>query len=136
MCRSLLNAPGALSGLKLHELKVQQLRTTAQLELAVAVAAIHRPVLSRLKRHFTVLAALSAYCRMHLAASFVPAEAVALRSPCFATGRAALGFIGIAPGGVKLLIIGAMGECVAAVGALQCSIGETHWMTSFLSVLG
>ena len=50
----------------------------------VALATIYRSILSRLKRHFGFIAALSAYYREHLTWSPVIAISVTLRFPCSA----------------------------------------------------
>ena len=47
-------------------------------DFTVAIAAVNRPVTTRLKRHFSILTAFSAYHREHLASGTVVAISVTL----------------------------------------------------------
>jgi hypothetical protein len=69
---------------------------------------------------------LRTYRRIHLTGT----AAAAGRFPRLPAIRTALGFIGIAFGRVKLLLVGAEDELFVAVSAGDIFVGETHVMTS------
>jgi len=100
----------------------------------VAIATVHRFVLTRFEGYFGIFAAFGTDRRVHLApCSAVVAVSEALSFSCLAARRAALGLIGIAPGAEKLLFLGAKGKCSATVGTGERLVLETHLgMASFL----
>ena len=104
-------------------------------DFLVAIAAIDRPAVGRLKRHFGVFAALSACGREHLAWEPVAVTTIPipLCLPCLSAWRTALGFVGIAPGLIELLFPSSEAEVSSAVDTLDRFVLKTHWMTSSLS---
>jgi len=113
-----------------------QLFPTAQFNLVVAVTTIYWPALSRLKGHFAVFATFNTHCGIHLPVSPVTSGAIVLSSLCFTASRATLGLIGVSPTSVELLFFSSKGECGAAVRTSKCLVCKSHWMTSFLIILG
>jgi hypothetical protein len=113
-----------------------KLLPTTQFNLVVALTTIYWLALSRLKGHFTFFATLSTYCGMHLAARPVTAGAVVPASLCLTASRATLGLISVSPTSIELLFLSGKGECGATVSTLQRFVCKSHWMTSFLLILG
>jgi hypothetical protein len=107
---------------------------STQSDFIVAISTIDRPAIGRLKRHFGVFAALSAYGRKHLAWETVVVITifVPLCLPRLAARGTALGLISIAPGLKELLLFSTEGEVVPTIGTLDSFVLKTHWMTSFL----
>jgi len=99
-------------------------------DAAVAIAAVNRFVLARLKGYFCLLAALGARRREHLALVAAGPAAVAVRFPGLPAVRAPLWFIGEPLGCVELLLSGAECEILAAISAVDRFVCETHVMTS------
>jgi hypothetical protein len=91
---------------------------TAQFHLAIAFTTIYWPALSRLKRHFTIFTARSAYCVIHLAVRPVTAGVVVSRSLCFTAGWATLGLISISPARIEFLFLSGKDEFGATVKTL------------------
>jgi hypothetical protein len=98
-------------------------------DLIVAIAAIDRPVATRFKRHFGVLATRGALHREHLTAS--TGSPVAVGFPCLAACGTAFRLVGIAFSLEELLFVSAKGEVCTAIGAGELFVLKTHWMTSF-----
>ena len=107
----------------------------AQSDFSVAIAAIDRPAVGRLKRHFGVFAAVRAYSGEHLPWEpiAVTATCVPLCLPCLSARRTALGLIGIAPALIELLFPSGEAEVSPTIGTLDRFVLKTHWMTSSLS---
>ena len=108
---------------------------SAQLYLAVAIAAVYGSVFARLKRHLGVFAALGAYYGEHLPLGPVAVIPVTACLPCPATRRTALGLIGIAFRSEELLLFSAEGKSSPAISALKWFVLKIHWMTSSLLLL-
>jgi hypothetical protein len=100
----------------------------------VAIATVHRFITAGFKWYLGILAALSAFYREHLPLRPVARATVSITLcfPRLATGRAALGLIGIALGLEKLLLFSTEGEGAPAIGTLERLVLKTHWMTSSL----
>ena len=109
----------------------------AQSDFSVAIAAIDRSAVGRLKRHFGVFAAVGACGRKHLAREPIAVTTVPipLCLPCLSAWSTALGFISIAPGLIELLFPSGEAEVGPTVGTLDCFVLKTHWMTSSLKYL-
>jgi hypothetical protein len=103
---------------------------------AITIAAVNRPALSRLERHGSFLAAISAYRRVHLAMAYrTIAVTIAL---CFSSLTAfgtAFGLIGVASRLELLLFLGAESKGITAIGTSEVFVFESHWMTSSLNHL-
>jgi hypothetical protein len=99
--------------------------------LAKAIAAVDRPVTAGLERDLGACAAGSAGDGEHLARGSV-AAARALRLPCLAARRAALGLIDVAFGLEEFLFLGAECKRRIALAAGQSLFLKTHWTTSSL----
>ena len=97
-----------------------------------ALAAIYRSAFTGLKRYFCFLATLGTNRGVHLA-RFPAAGAHSLGFPCLPTGRAPLGFVGVAFRPEKFLVFSAEVERGAAIGTLDRLILKTHRMTSSLT---
>ena len=103
--------------------------------LAVAIAAINRPVATGLEGYFGLSATLSADDRIHLARGSVathPTLTGALSLPSSATIGAALGFILETAGRVEFLFSGSKRELLSTISTLESFVLKSHWMTSFL----
>ena len=87
--------------------------------LVIAIAAIYRPAVARLKRDLCLLAAAGADHGIHLPRRITAAGAVAFRFPCLAAGRAALGIVGKTLGLEELLFLRTEVEGGPAIGALD-----------------
>jgi hypothetical protein len=100
----------------------------------VAIATVHRFITTGFKGYLGILAALGTFYREHLPRRSVARALVSITLcfSCLATGRAALGLIGIAFGLEKLLLFSAEGEGSPAIGTLERLLFKTHWMTSSL----
>jgi len=90
--------------------------------LGEAIAAVNGPVTPRFEWNLSVLAALGANSRVHVAyrtgiASAIALATVALRLAGGAATRATPGLIGEASGGVVLLVINCEDELGAAIDA-------------------
>jgi hypothetical protein len=109
---------------------------SAQSDFSVAIAAIDRPAIGRLKRHFGLFAAVGACGRKHLAWLPVAVASVSisipLRLPYLPAWGTALGLIGIAPGLIELLFPSGEAEVGPTIGTLDSFVLKTHWMTSSL----
>ena len=101
-----------LTSLSLFQLKKRLV--TAGPHLAKAVAAIDRSAFAGLKGYFRLLTTLGANRGIHLA-GFPAAGTHSLGFPCLTAGGAALGLIGKALLGVKLLLSGGEGERSLAI---------------------
>ena len=109
-----------------------QLSLSPGSDLAIAIAAIDWPALSRLKRNFGFLATLGAHCGIHLTPWAVATRAAPGRSPRFAAGRTALRLIGVPFISEEFLFLSSKGKASTALEALQCFSSKAHRMTSFL----
>jgi len=99
-------------------------------DFTVAIATVNRPITTRFKGDFGVLAAFGTRHRKHLASGPVAAS-VTLCFPCLAALRTALWLVNIAFGLEKLLFLNAESEGCPTIGALERLVLKTHWMTSF-----
>ena len=96
--------------------------------LTVAIATVYRPAVTWLERYLGVLAALCAYCCMHLAR---PTHTL-LTLP--STWLTALGLILEAFRLVEFLFLSGECEVCSTVDASEGLVFETHRMTSSLSI--
>jgi hypothetical protein len=101
-----------------------------RIDFTVTIAAVNRPVATRLERNLGFLAALSAYCGVHLVSGTVAIATVPVRLPCPAAVGTALRLIDEAFGLEKFLFVSAESESNSAIGALKRLILKAHWMTS------
>jgi hypothetical protein len=105
--------------------------------LGEAVPAVDRAVTSGLKGYLSLLAAVGADHRIHLAGAIATATATASASIAASTparlpaGGTALGLIGEAAAGVVLLILGRERELGSALHAGQGLVCVRHSTTSF-----
>jgi len=113
---------------------------SAQSDFSVAIAAIDRLAIGRLKRHLGLFAAVGACGRKHLAREPVAVApipipisiSITLRLPCLPAWGTALGLISIAPGLIELLFSSGEAEVSPTIGTLDGFVLKTHWMTSSL----
>ena len=108
-------------------------------DFIVAIAAIDWPVISRLEGHFCVLATLSTHYGKHLTPRCVATKAIGVGVPCppgLAAGRTTPRLIGVTSSGEAFLFTSAEGEGSATLRTLEFLVHKTHWMTSFLYILG
>ena len=117
----------------MHVLEVTPGLST-QSHFTVAIATIDRSTIPRLKRYFSIFAALGACCREHLASEPVAVAtiSVSLCLPCLAAWGTALGLISVALRLKKVLFLSAESEGSPTIGTLDRLVLKTHWMTSFL----
>jgi len=101
-----------------------------------ALAAIYRSAFTGFKRYFCILATLGANCGEHLAYPVAAAGTVSLGLPSLSTGRAPLGFIGVAFGLEELLFFSTEGKRGSTIGTLEFLVLKTQRMTSFLLLVG
>ncbi len=96
---------------------------------AVALSTIHRSVLSRFKRHFSIDATLGTYRGIH------PSRAAETFASFRFSGRTAtgttFGIVSETFTSEELLFISTEGKGSPTIDALQFPVCETHWMTSF-----
>jgi hypothetical protein len=105
----------------------------AQSDFSVAIAAIDRPAIGRLKRHFGLFAAVGACGRKHLARPVAVASvSIALRLSYLPAWGTALGLISIALDLIELLFPSGEAEVGPTIGTLDRFVLKTHWMTSSL----
>jgi len=105
-----------------------KLAGSAQSDLIVAIAAIHRPIFAGLEWHLGSFSTLGAYRREHLALGPVAIAIISIAIatiavlPCLpflAAGETALGIISIASGRKLFLFPSAEGEGSPAIGTLD-----------------
>jgi hypothetical protein len=111
-----------------------RLRLSAHSDFVVAVATIYWSAFAGLERYFGFPATLGAHRWEHLASEPVAVAliSVALRLPCLAACRTALGLISIALRGEELLFLSTEYEGGATIGTLKGLVLEAHGMTSSL----
>jgi hypothetical protein len=95
----------------------------------VAIAAVHRPIDTRFMGYFDILAAPGACGGKNVTWRAVAAVYVTSRLPCLAARGAALGLVGKAFGGEKLLLLNAEIESCPASGAVKRLVLKIHRMT-------
>jgi hypothetical protein len=95
-----------------------------------AISAVYRFIAARLKRDFSLFAALGARGGIHLAGASITVRAAAVaitfRSFNLAAGRTTLGFIGEAFGREELLLFSGKGERFAAIGTCKGFFRVSH----------
>jgi hypothetical protein len=111
---------------------MSKIRLSYRSDLAIAIAAVNRPITTGLERYFSFLATLSTDYAKHLAGSPVTAAPEALGLPCLAARRTALGLIGVSSGLKKLLLFCTVDKGLATIGTLDRLVLKTHWTTSSL----
>jgi hypothetical protein len=100
--------------------------------LGEAVPAVDRAVTSGLKGYLSLLAAVGADHRIHLAGAIATTTTTAASAPArLPAGGTALGLIGEAAAGVVLLILGREREFGPALDAGQGLVCVRHSTTSF-----
>jgi len=97
----------------------------------ITIAAVNWPIATRGERHLGVFSAGSAGRRIHLARATAESTG-AFVLPGLTAGGASFGFVGVAFGLEKFLILGAENECDAAVCTLDGLVFKTHCLTSSL----
>jgi hypothetical protein len=102
----------------MYALKVKP-ALSAGSNFTVAIATVHRFITAWFKGYLSILTTLSALYREHLPLGSIAAVSITFCFSCLATGGAALGLIGIAPGLEELLLFSAEGECSPAIGTLE-----------------
>ena len=104
----------------------------------VTIATVYWLVPARFKRYLGILAALGTFYREHLPLGSVTRATVSITLcfSCLAARGAAPGLIGIAFRLEKLLLLSAEGKGSPAIGTLDRLVLKTHWMTSFLLIVG
>jgi len=100
-----------------------------------AFAAINRSAFTGFKRYFCILATLGTNCGEHLAWP-IAAGTVSLCLPSLPAGGASLGFIRVAFGLEKLLLLCAESESCSTIGTLELFVLKSQRMTSFLLLVG
>ena len=99
----------------------------------IALSAIHRSVLARLERYFSVDATGGTHSRIHLpTGAKAPLSASAFLLLCCTAVRTTLGIVSEAFTSEELLFISTKGKGSPTINTLQFPVGETHWMISFL----
>jgi hypothetical protein len=88
-------------------------------DLAIAFAAVYRPILTWLERYFTVFTAFGTDCLEHLPSLPEPTSTKTIRPSGLAACGATLWFIGIAFRRKELLFSCAKGEAGSAIGAFD-----------------
>lgn len=96
------------------------------------IAAVHRPVATRLKRDFGFFSALGANHREHLARRS-EATALSFRFSGLPTIGTAFRFVGVTFGLEELLVFHAKDKRGTAIAALKGLVLKTQWMTSSLN---
>src|SRR4030042_2269078 len=101
---------------------------SASSDFTVAIATVHRFVTVRFKGYLGILTTLGTFYREHLPLGSVARATVSITLwfPRLATGGAALGFIGVASGLEKLLLLNAEGKGSPAIGTLDRLVLKTH----------